>query len=130
MKLLVNGEEFELDKEERLAMELLVDMDTAEGKEASERNFDHLDAKSVKLTVQLLRLVNCKFPDIGKVKSNKPEEYMGKEITEFLDKLTSTFFDNCRPRNQWTIQGLPPSEDPGYGEMRGCLHGLQSLHPP
>lgn len=70
-------------------MEYFTDLETIEGKESDAYTLDHLDAPSVAHVLKLLRLVNCEFPQFGKVKSSNAKEYIGNVITDYLTELTS-----------------------------------------
>lgn len=91
MKLTVNGTDFEIEQKEKDTMEYFADMEAIEGEAKDVRVLDHLEVEHVERVLKLLRLVDCVFPQFGKVKSSDAKEYIGNTINDFLKQLTS----NC-----------------------------------
>lgn len=87
VKLVVGGQSFELDEETKKLMEYVTDLEAIEKKD--EIVVENISKGSLEKVLEASKIVHGKFPEVTKIKGSNAEEYIGKDLAEFLSKQPS-----------------------------------------
>ena len=89
VKLVVGGQGYEIDEATKQLMEYIIDLEAIQKKD--EIVLDSIPKESFEKVLEACKVTHGKFAEITQIKGSNAEEYIGKDLNEFLSKQSCTF---------------------------------------